>query len=283
MKSMLDLLQVVLTQCGDLCRVSTTRDLETITRRFEHEGDAFLTITLPTFQDDFLAALEQGRFAHDLATGFARRRDGLPRFLGGFLELVFEPGSCDLRDDASIEAIQSIRQITLLWKKLEKPVTPKRLKRAFDQFVTTDQDVREAADRVSSEAYETVTRVSNLLFSRSMTKVDELVYYNELIPTHGPGQTADKLVGNQKWQQLEWPERLGEVFPSWVYLSSNELSALDEPISDVPRDQERPVRVVAVPKTMKTPRIIAIEPTAMQYMQQALRAVMTEADRKSVV
>jgi hypothetical protein len=33
---------------------------------------------------------------------------------------------------------------------------------------------------------------------------------------------------------------------------------------------ERPVRVITVPKTLKTPRIIAIEPTAMQYMQQAL-------------
>jgi len=28
--------------------------------------------------------------------------------------------------------------------------------------------------------------------------------------------------------------------------------------------------VIAVPKTMKTPRIIAVEPTAMQYMQQAI-------------
>jgi len=33
---------------------------------------------------------------------------------------------------------------------------------------------------------------------------------------------------------------------------------------------EIPVRVITVPKTLKTPRIIGVEPTAMQYSQQAL-------------
>jgi len=35
-------------------------------------------------------------------------------------------------------------------------------------------------------------------------------------------------------------------------------------------EAEIPVRVISVPKTLKTPRIIGIEPTAMQYMQQSL-------------
>jgi hypothetical protein len=34
--------------------------------------------------------------------------------------------------------------------------------------------------------------------------------------------------------------------------------------------RERPVKVTLVPKTLKTPRIIAIEPTCMQFMQQAI-------------
>jgi hypothetical protein len=33
---------------------------------------------------------------------------------------------------------------------------------------------------------------------------------------------------------------------------------------------ETPVKVVLVPKTLKTPRVIAMEPTCMQYMQQAI-------------
>jgi hypothetical protein len=35
-------------------------------------------------------------------------------------------------------------------------------------------------------------------------------------------------------------------------------------------EAELPVRVISVPKTLKTPRIIGIEPTAMQYAQQSL-------------
>jgi len=34
--------------------------------------------------------------------------------------------------------------------------------------------------------------------------------------------------------------------------------------------EEQPVKVTLVPKTLKTPRVIAMEPTCMQYMQQAL-------------
>jgi len=40
---------------------------------------------------------------------------------------------------------------------------------------------------------------------------------------------------------------------------------------------EKPVRVITVPKTLKSPRIIAIEPTAMQYAQQALLRSILDA------
>jgi hypothetical protein len=40
---------------------------------------------------------------------------------------------------------------------------------------------------------------------------------------------------------------------------------------------ETPVRVVAVPKTHKTPRIIAMEPTATQYAQQAVLATFLDS------
>jgi len=42
---------------------------------------------------------------------------------------------------------------------------------------------------------------------------------------------------------------------------------------------ERPVKVIHVPKTLKTPRIIAKEPTCMMFMQQALLAEMKEEFR----
>jgi len=43
---------------------------------------------------------------------------------------------------------------------------------------------------------------------------------------------------------------------------------------------EVPVRVITVPKTLKSPRVIAIEPTAMQYAQQALKNDLVDALRE---
>jgi len=44
----------------------------------------------------------------------------------------------------------------------------------------------------------------------------------------------------------------------------------------IPISEEQPVRVVSVPKTQSTPRIIAIEPSVMQYAQQGLKRELYE-------
>jgi hypothetical protein len=54
-------------------------------------------------------------------------------------------------------------------------------------------------------------------------------------------------------------------------------AGLDEELTVLEPGAEMPVRVITVPKTLKTPRIIAIEPTAMQYAQQGLLACFRSA------
>jgi hypothetical protein len=70
---------------------------------------------------------------------------------------------------------------------------------------------------------------------------------------------------------------LDEWFPASEFLLpnygfGNELSE----IQLVSPEHELPVRVVAVPKTLKGPRIIAIEPACMQYTQQALLEILVK-------
>jgi hypothetical protein len=60
------------------------------------------------------------------------------------------------------------------------------------------------------------------------------------------------------------------LLPSWSYYDQLESIDILEPGSEIP------VRVISVPKTLKTPRIIGIEPTAMQYAQQAIRLAIYE-------
>jgi hypothetical protein len=64
---------------------------------------------------------------------------------------------------------------------------------------------------------------------------------------------------------------LQEVFEESEYLFPSVSHFLESPPTElIEPGAEMPVRVITVPKTLKTPRIIAIEPAVMQYMQQAI-------------
>jgi len=275
-KSLTAFSHIVLKDLGDRCHISTSRDSETITARIEHEGESFLTITLPAFGKDFQKSLDRGRVAHDVFLSF-KRHAGLPQFLGGFLELVFNRETGFLLSDPSIHAIFAVHQFTSMFGKVAGMCSDERVKDAWVGFVECEKSVREADFARSLTDVEDFNRISSLLFRDVFTSVDRKVYERTLIPKHGPGATAEKLTANAKYRSLEWTERLDAVFPFEEYVFPNlgwyqHYSKVDilEP------GAERPVRVVAVPKTSKTPRIIAIEPTCMQYAQQGLLEALTE-------
>jgi hypothetical protein len=69
------------------------------------------------------------------------------------------------------------------------------------------------------------------------------------------------------------------VLPALFFLSPNQSfdAEISERLNIIEPGAELPVRVISVPKTIKTPRIIAIEPTAMQYAQQALQRALRDS------
>jgi len=276
MKSHMLLLKVLLDELGSRCCTSTSRDWKTIKARFKDEGLSFLTITLPAFCDDLQKGLDKEKVDSTLFVGYSKN-GYLPRFLSGFTSQIFDPQSGVLVDNPSFEAIQSLRQLTLFYGKLNLPCSDARIKAAFDKFVDCEKQVK-LYDAIRTEAdYSDFARISSILFGDVFSIVDRKVYEGDIIPKHGPGKTADRLDGNAKYNQTVWTERLEahfphmeNVFPSVShFLNGPEIDLLD-PGSEVP------VKVTAVPKTLKTPRIIAIEPTCMQYMQQGLMEVIVE-------
>ncbi len=276
MKSLMLLWQEVANELATWCCTSTTLDFKTVQRRVEHEGMSFLTITLPGFCTDFQKGLAVGHVDHDLFKGFSFT-GGLPRFLGGFLDLVFDRGTGLLLDKPNIDAIYSIRQLTLMFGKILIECSDARKEAALDGFVKCEQSVKEADARRRPQETEDFHRVSRLLWADLFAAVDNDVANFKIVPKHGPGATADRLKGNQKFNQTEWTERLEEVFPAGKFLlpSWKHIDQLDR-INWLEPGQERPVRVTLVPKTLKTPRIIAIEPTAMQYAQQGILEAIDE-------
>ena len=279
MKSLMELWITLAKDLASGCGTSTTRDIKTVTERVDHEGFSFMTITLPSFGKDFERSLDRGWVDRQDFQGFSWR-SGLPAFLQGFLCHVFDTRSGRLLDKPSIASIQAVRQLTLLYSKLFLLPTKEREEKAMVQFVQCEKEVAshtailEGMDDLRSS----FRRVANIVMGRVLMDLSKDIEDPfKLFPSHGPGATADRKIGNAKYHQDTWPRRLDAVFhaidhlvPSPSYYEELEGVRFLEP------EDEIPVKVISVPKTQKTPRIIAIEPTAMQYAQQAIRRLIYE-------
>jgi len=266
---------------ANLCHTSTDKDYETVLARSKHEGFSFLTITLPSFGKDFEKSLDLGRVDRSLFLSF-KRRAGLPLFLGGFLDQVFDRSSGVLLTEPSVDAIYGIRQLTLLVSKMFIPCSDARAERAMLGYLECEKEVRISDSLLSEIDLLDFKRVSNMLFGEMFTEIDQKVFDGVLLPKHGPGATADGFRANGKYQQNTWPTRAQEIFRKEDFLVPNsnfwnELSGVEllEPEAEIP------VKVISVPKTQKTTRIIGIEPVAMQYLQQSLYPELVDGIKKT--
>jgi len=328
MKSLMRLLECVLADAGTWCSTSTTRDFETVTRRVEHEGISFITITLPTFCQDFESCLESGKVDSSCFLGF-KRHGALPVFLRGLLSQVFDASDGTLLKEVNHLAVHAIRQVCLLNKKVLLPCSTERERKAYDSYLETDRSVAafEASlqnfwasspetCRSSSDAHASETlshtresdslrgsdcsgssdassakilggktpvelshfsEVSNLLWGSLFSADSFRVDAGRVLPKHGPGSTAERLPSNRRFSLPTWHRRLDHWFPAadFVIPNSGYIDRLDG-VQFVDPEHERPVRVITVPKTLKGPRIIAIEPACVQYTQQAILEILVD-------
>jgi len=292
LKSLTSLWSCTANELAVRCCTSAARDITTVTRRVEHEGLSFLAITLANYGKAIERWLDRGIVDPSDATEFrfGSRRTGFPPFLEGFLGLVFNRASGTVLDSPSIEAIYALRQLTLGFGKIALPdhpsdgvvsllgdrkvVSEKRERLAMGGFIECEHEVRAAGARLFPHDWEEFNRIASLLYDELFLKVDSDVRLRKLVPKHGSGSVADKLTSNGKWNQRTWPSRLRQYFPPEQFLITNEkpykVNRMYQELDFIEPGDEIPVKVISVPKTLKTPRIIAIEPTAMQYAQQSL-------------
>lgn len=88
---------------------------------------------------------------------------------------------------------------------------------------------------------------------------------------HGPGAVADLKTGKDKYQFPFWPSKLERSFPRSVHAQHVEnLHLTEDVIIWNGSRKEPPAKLLAVPKTLKGPRLITSEPTAHQFLQQGL-------------
>lgn len=241
------------------------RDWITILSRIKHEGLSFLTITLPDFGKAFEKALDRGQVDPTQDFQGWKRRGCLPAFLSGFTGLVFDRTG-KVKEDADVSAVEAVRQIAYCFKKLQLSCSREREIAAINAYLDCEAGFETFSE---PEDIDTFLDISQLIWGNLFYRDFCL---DSLIPKHGPGATEERIRGNSKYVFRTWHERLQPYFPMDSYVSPSIEGFMDQRdhVKVVPEEQEQPVRVVLVPKTLKTPRVIAIEPVCMQYTQQAL-------------
>lgn len=263
MKSVAELWIACLKEAGVQCGVCTKRDELYARRRFEKEGLSFLTIVLPSLEKLLLNAVSQDASSVSWP-GFSARR-GLPQFLGGFLRKFFESEVGSVSDRAAI--LRSLRQILLFCAKLELECSSDRVGLAFLTYAETDRDL----DTVVAPDWFKPDRLIVDYFAR----IERSIQSDGLPVRHSSGALATREKYNARFARPVWTERLQAVIPYWDVWYVPHVEEEHAAVEITPVADEKPVRVVSVPKTMKGPRIIACEPLAMQYAQQGVLSAMT--------
>lgn len=288
----LGLLSAMLADAGLACNTSTRRDFETLKSRIEHEGGSFVTICLPTFAKGFERSIEAGRWLPNHFTGFKTRKGTcLPAFLQGFTSLVFDSKKGVIHEDPSPDAVMAVRQICLAHNKLKAECTEARQRTAALAYVSCEAEVSEF--RVKNwPLRESFREVADSYYGGILSELARVLRSSHGLPTrHGPGVTVGGTSGNQKYNSRQWSRRLNRVLPFYHYWPVNFNELVDGEGRDtnltyqeILRKDEPPAKVCFVPKTQKTPRVIAVEPVYNQLCQQGLMRVLVhllERDKRT--
>lgn len=258
--------------------VSDLRDVKTLISRVKNEGISFLTITLPEFGKSLDRALELGHVDSTMFPMFWKHLS-IPVFLQGLTSRIFDVETGRIHDETSRFYpsipifVDCVRQFCLAFKKIEIECTPKRVQKALDNFAAIERSFE--SFMLPEEELESFRLCSSVLWDGMLPGI----CLDDAILRHGPGATAERISGNRKFVWRSWHDRIEPYFPflGSVY-SINAFGGMEfEKLTVVKERDELPVRVTPVPKTLKGPRIIAIEPTCMQFVQQGIRGVLYDS------
>lgn len=274
----LDILKAVLFEGGKRLQIDPSRSWKTIQDRYDHEGRSYLSITLPSMHDDFIEAVAAGKWLGSRLFGVSK---GRPVFLREILQLVFNLGAagCPIKEgNTANHAVLVIRQVLLLFKKQKALPSPSRSAKAVDSFFDTERELRDRRKSILGAWTNDHQRINTILFGDLFSNVESDIREGAYVFKHGPGSVAERVYGVRKYSTVQelWTRRLDRVLPYDEVCYANTHHLLDrptfmQPLS--PRD-ELAMRVILVPKTQKTPRIIAADQTANQFVQQGIHSLL---------
>jgi hypothetical protein len=263
--------------------VETDLDLLYVDLGFKDKGLEFLTLDLPKLDALLLQSLELGELSAEWPTL------GSVLFLDGILSHVFdlsqERKPLSLSDDVfeQSRAIRAVRQICLLFSKVKVLPSPDKIVEAIDGWFDIEETLKDQRTLIRSALSPAFLAHVNRLYGRMFQRIEHRLKSGDIPWAHGPGAVAESgIYGVEKYSQLfpNWTARADKVASRWSATLINYGEYVDRELDDdlplVSPRSEHNMRVTVVPKTAKSPRIIAMEPTVNQWGQQALMRLFTE-------
>ncbi|DAD50933.1 RNA-directed RNA polymerase [ssRNA phage SRR6050698_2] len=285
-------------------RCEFERDLARLTEAVKQRGIHALCVDLPAAGKHLDMCLASGQYKLSglPLTGRYSNRTVIPKLFRGLYLLIFTI-SGSLKGDYDHEAVFCLRQLLYAAKKTELPCSEDILDKEVIEFFAIDDSLPvphgcwstvHLDPSVTGEHYRGFGR--DTFFSRQesgdshcdldghMRIVDLLCILDRtskiLCSTlgtyrsrdwrfkHGPGAISESTRPRNKYLWENWSERLESSFPisdcgfhsysSWATAVSTREITSEEGVS----------RMVSVPKTISSPRLIAVEPSENQWCQQ---------------
>lgn len=282
-------------------RTDLEKDLFRLKAITETRGLPFMMIDMPEAGKVVDFSLSRGVILWDRLPESFGKANPYPKFLGSLFSRVFSEDGA-LLPGVDPNHIFFLRQVLYLAKKVRKDCSDAAVLEEVNNFYKVDANLRIpslswAGDRLRDHAYHGDHLDPNgqvrVAFTDGWRGTSDFVEYRDecphallrklqavsdaaicgfpefdwrtITPRHGPGAVADAKSGTDKYLFPTWPSKLDGVFPYQYFAQSREDLHLE--VDHEVSLNEPAAKLLAVPKTLKAPRLIASEPIAHQYIQ----------------
>jgi len=291
-----------LTVWGQVDPYESERDLNRIFSLVETRGERSIFIDFPSCAKSLDNALSRGFLDISKFAILGKTRDGLPEFMNSTFKKVFNSDGRLWRSDPDVGAVKALRQVLLLYKKVQVPCSEDKIRHECKAFFQLDRSLRSgsiawhsdgifnpslhlADAAVFDPCVPDLFGASNSGYPHGLLRLaqrvcDQVVRrFHEfnadtIVGNHGPGAVADSKCGMDKYVFPTWSQQLERVFPRDCHSSANiRTFEYGDWYSEAVTGSLRtlPARLIPVSKTQEKPRLIASEPTANQFIQGGLR------------
>lgn len=253
-----------------------TRDMNTITRRFQNEGLSFFTKCIPALGKAFDRALS-GNESFCCTSAFAKRKSTcIPQFLGSAILRVFD-ASGNLLKEPCVATIKWLRTFFFYAYKIEIPYDDELQEEYCQSFVNNDQYVE------TFDHFKDTVALRNLM-RHQLAKI--FSNYEIGKPSYGSGVSSDYR-RNDRYSHYVPPTKLRLHFGRNFFMQPDEYWLMELWLTYVfcyfgsfcdvnfPEETHNPFsKVLFVPKDSRGPRVICCEPMDHMYAQKAVQTAI---------